>query len=167
MFAADAARQGRALAGGAAPLGRRRRRRAYTGAAASYPNGRRSIDERGTLTFEEVHRRTNALARELQADGIGEGDGVAIMCRNHRGFVEATVACSKLGASALYLNTAFAGPQIADVIAREDPRRADLRRGVRGAGERRRAPDGMRFVAWSEAREPPASAGRRTPCSRS
>ena len=42
------------------------------------------------------------------------------MCRNHRGFIEATVACSKLGASALYLNTAFAGPQIADVLERED-----------------------------------------------
>ncbi len=42
------------------------------------------------------------------------------MCRNHRGFVEATVACSKLGAHALYLNTTFAGPQIADVVERED-----------------------------------------------
>ena len=69
------------------------------------------------------------------------------MCRNHRGFVEATVAVSKLGASALYLNTAFAGPQIADVMRREDPAGliydedfADL---VRDGGEGRR-----RFVAW-------------------
>ncbi len=46
------------------------------------------------------------------------------MCRNHRGFVEATVACSKLGASALYLNTAFAGPQIADVLRARGPGRA-------------------------------------------
>jgi len=38
---------------------------------------------------------------------------------NHRGFVEATVACSKLGANVLYLNTGFAGPQIAEVVARE------------------------------------------------
>ncbi|HEX8715004.1 MAG TPA: AMP-binding protein, partial [Solirubrobacteraceae bacterium] len=78
-------------------------------------------DERGTLTFSEVHRRTNALARGLAVSGVAEGDGVAIMCRNHRGFVEATVACAKLGAGALYLNTAFAGPQIADVLRREDP----------------------------------------------
>ena len=84
-------------------------------------SGPRIVDERGTLTFEEVHRRTNALARALGRAGIAEGDGVAIMCRNHRGFIEATVACSKLGAGALYLNTAFAGPQIADVIEREDP----------------------------------------------
>ena len=94
---------------------------AYTGAAARYPARAAVIDERGTLTFEEVHRRTNALANELARAGVAEQDGVAIMCRNHRGFIDATVACSKLGASALYLNTAFAGPQITDVLAREDP----------------------------------------------
>ena len=95
---------------------------AYTGSAARYPDRAAIVDERGTLTFDEVQRRTNALARGLQAEGVGEGDGVAIMCRNHRGFIDATIACSKLGANALYLNTAFAGPQIADVLRREDPK---------------------------------------------
>ena len=100
---------------GADPCGRLRR--------GSDPPPERTaiVDERGTLTFAEVDRRTNALARELGRAGVGEGDGVAIMCRNHRGFIEATVACSKLGAGMLYLNTAFAGPQIADVIERENP----------------------------------------------
>jgi acyl-CoA synthetase (AMP-forming)/AMP-acid ligase II len=100
---------------GATPAG------AYSGAAARHPQRAALIDERGVLSFAELHLRTNALARELRTAGIHEGDGVAIMCRNHRGFVEATVACSKLGAGALYLNTAFAGPQITDVLAREDP----------------------------------------------
>jgi acyl-CoA synthetase (AMP-forming)/AMP-acid ligase II len=94
---------------------------AYAGGAIRHPDRAAIVDERGTLTFGEVHRRTNALARELGKAGISAQDGVAIMCRNHRGFIEATVACSKLGASALYLNTAFAGPQISDVMAREDP----------------------------------------------
>jgi acyl-CoA synthetase (AMP-forming)/AMP-acid ligase II len=126
---------------------------AYTGSAARFPDRAAIVDERGTLTFEEVHRRTNALAHELRAAGIREGDGVAIMCRNHRGFVEATVACSKLGASSLYLNTAFAGPQIADVMRHEDPAGliydeefAEL---VSEGGKGRK-----RFVAW---REPGAS----------
>ena len=79
------------------------------------------IDELGTLTFGEVHERTNALANAWLDDGLGEGDGVAIMCRNHRGFIEATVAASKLGAHALYLNTAFAGPQLTEVVQREKP----------------------------------------------
>src|SRR5439155_17676593 len=73
------------------------------------------------LTWEETHRRSNALARALQDQGVSVGDGVAIMCRNHRYFIEATMAASKLGAVALYLNTAFAGPQLADVLKREDP----------------------------------------------
>src|SRR5256886_5476916 len=94
---------------------------AYTGSAIRFGDRAALVDDRGTLTFAEVHRRTNALARALREEGISEGDGVAIMCRNHRGFIEATVACSKLGASALYLNTDFAGPQITDVVQREDP----------------------------------------------
>jgi len=94
---------------------------AYLGAAIRYPDRLAVCDERGTLTFAEVQWRTNALARALSQAGVGEGDGVAIMCRNHRGFIDITVACSKLGATALYLNTAFAGPQITDVLAREDP----------------------------------------------
>ena len=47
------------------------------------------IDELGTLTFKEVHERTNAIAHALRADGVGAGDGVAIMCRNHRGLIDA------------------------------------------------------------------------------
>jgi acyl-CoA synthetase (AMP-forming)/AMP-acid ligase II len=93
----------------------------YAGAAIRYPERTALVDERGALTFAQLHRRTNALARELNRAGISEQDGVAIMCRNHRGFIDATVACSKLGATALYLNTAFAGPQITDVLSREDP----------------------------------------------
>jgi fatty-acyl-CoA synthase len=93
----------------------------YTASAIRFPDETAIIDELGTLTFGDIHRRTNALAHALAERGIKEGDGVAVMCRNHRGFIDVTVACSKLGAHALYLNTAFAGPQIADVMAREEP----------------------------------------------
>jgi acyl-CoA synthetase (AMP-forming)/AMP-acid ligase II len=89
--------------------------------AITHPDGTAIIDEAGALTWEETHRRSNALARALGDEGVGHEDGVAIMCRNHRYFVEATMACAKLGAVALYLNTAFAGPQLADVMEREDP----------------------------------------------
>ncbi len=69
-----------------------------------------------------MHRRSNALAHAFAEIGIGYGDGVGIMCRNHRGFVEATLAAAKLGASALYLNTMFAGPQLTEVTKREGPK---------------------------------------------
>ena len=44
------------------------------------------------------------------------------MARNHRGFIDATVAGAKLGADILFLNTAFAGPQLVEVLEREDPK---------------------------------------------
>jgi fatty-acyl-CoA synthase len=122
---------------------------AYAGAAIRFPDREAIVDDRGTLTFAEVQRRTNALAAELANAGIGEGDGVAIMCRNHRGFVEATVACAKLGASALYLNTAFAGPQLADVLEREQPVAViydEEFAGLIATGAEGRS----RFVAWHE-----------------
>ena len=73
------------------------------------------VDEQGELTFGEIDRRTNALARGLQDLGVKEGDAIALMARNHRGFVETTVAAAKLGADLIYLNTAFAGPQLVEI----------------------------------------------------
>lgn len=78
-------------------------------------------DELGSLTFAQTHQRSNALARALRAQGVDAGDGVAILCRNHRYFVEATMACAKLGAVALFLNTGFAKPQLIEVLRREGP----------------------------------------------
>jgi acyl-CoA synthetase (AMP-forming)/AMP-acid ligase II len=80
------------------------------------------VDERGTLTFGEVEQRTSTLAAALAERGIHEGSRVGILCRNHRGFVDATVALAKAGADALFLNTGFAAPQLADVLEREGAR---------------------------------------------
>jgi fatty-acyl-CoA synthase len=91
-------------------------------AAIEHPHEIAILDERGALSWERLHRRSNALADSLARLGIGDGDGIGIMCRNHRGFVEATLAAAKLGASALYLNTMFAGPQLAEVTVREGPK---------------------------------------------
>jgi fatty-acyl-CoA synthase len=95
---------------------------AFTVSALRFPDDPAIVDEKGTLTFAEVDRRTNALARAMGEAGIGADDSVAIMCRDHRWFIEATIAISKLGATALYYNTAFAGPQLTEVTDREDPR---------------------------------------------
>jgi fatty-acyl-CoA synthase len=126
----------------------------YSTNAILRPDDTAIIDELGTLTFGEVNERTNALANAWLDAGIGEGDGVAIMCRNHRGFIEATVAASKLGAHALYLNTAFAGPQLTEVVQREKPTAivydqefAEL---LEDAGKRRK-----RFIGWVDDDSPP------------
>src|SRR3954463_5515073 len=100
---------------GASPAG------GISAAAITHGDDEMLIDEQGSATFAEMHRRSNALARAFRERGVKPGDGVAIMARNHRGFVDATLAVSKLGANGLYMNTAFSGPQLVDVMEREGP----------------------------------------------
>ena len=93
----------------------------FTTLAQRHPDQVGVVDELGSLTFQELHQRSNALAHSLRNLGVGEGDSVAVLCRNHRGFIESSIAVSKLGADILYLNTAFAAPQLGEVCARERP----------------------------------------------
>jgi acyl-CoA synthetase (AMP-forming)/AMP-acid ligase II len=122
--------------------------------ADRFPNETAIIDELGTLTYRELHERSNGLAHAFSDAGILEGDGVAVMCRNHRGFIEATAALSKLGADALYLNTAFAAPQLTEVVGREKPKAivydeefGDL---LSEAARRRK-----KFIAWHDSDDLP------------
>ena len=86
-----------------------------------YYRGREAsiIDDAGTTSFEELRSRSLSIAQGLRAAGVGPGHNVAILARNHRGFVEATTAAALLGADSLFLNTGFAGPQLEDVLTRE------------------------------------------------
>jgi fatty-acyl-CoA synthase len=85
------------------------------------------IDELGTLTWRELDQHSDALAAALQETAkYGHGSDVAapkvigIMARNHRGFVESLIAANRIGADVLLLNTSFAGPALAEVVAREE-----------------------------------------------
>jgi fatty-acyl-CoA synthase len=77
------------------------------------------IDELGTLTYGELGARVDSLAAAWRERGLVAGDGVAIIARNHRGFLEAFFAAAKSGARVILLNTSFSGPQIRDVAGRE------------------------------------------------
>ncbi|MCW2762443.1 MAG: acyl-CoA synthetase [Marmoricola sp.] len=79
------------------------------------------VDELGVLTWSVMDQRATRLAHGLQGLGVGEGDSVALLCRNHRYFVDVSTALSKLGADILYLNTAFSAPQLGEVCKREKP----------------------------------------------
>src|SRR5579884_4347490 len=105
-----------------AAAGRRERMSMTSGVAMSAqrcPNRPALIDELGTLTYRELDQRCDALAAALQALPGGSPPVIAIMCRNHRGFVEALVAANRIGADVLLLNTSFAGPALAEVVERE------------------------------------------------
>jgi acyl-CoA synthetase (AMP-forming)/AMP-acid ligase II len=87
--------------------------------AARYGDLPAIVDERGSVSFNELDARSDAIARGLVESGVRAGDSVGVLCRNHRYFFEITGALAKLGANALYLNTGFAAPQIAAVMQRE------------------------------------------------
>jgi fatty-acyl-CoA synthase len=117
--------------------------------AVRHPDKTMIIDELGSLTYAEVDRRSNALANALKEKGIGAGDRVGLMCRDHRGFVEGMVAVTKLGADVLLLNTSFAAPQLTEVSEREEAAALiydeEFEELTEEAGKNR-----QRFVVWHE-----------------
>jgi acyl-CoA synthetase (AMP-forming)/AMP-acid ligase II/uncharacterized protein YndB with AHSA1/START domain len=93
----------------------------YRANAVRFPHELAVVDERGELTFAELDRRTNRLANGLAEYGVRQGRRVALMCRNHAGLVEAMVACGKLGADVVLLNTGLSADQVARVINAHRP----------------------------------------------
>jgi fatty-acyl-CoA synthase len=87
--------------------------------AARYPERVAVHDERGDTTYRELWRASRAVARGLLDNGVRPGMTVGILCRNHGGFVESLVGAAVTGADVVLLNTGFAGPQLADVVAQE------------------------------------------------
>ncbi|KAA0111306.1 long-chain-fatty-acid--CoA ligase FadD2 [Mycolicibacterium sp. P1-5] len=83
------------------------------------PNKLAIVDDEGSMTYRELDDAANAVANALLAMGVGGGDGVAILARNHRWFVIANYGAARVGARTIMLNTEFSGPQIRDVSERE------------------------------------------------
>ncbi|HWC81315.1 MAG TPA: AMP-binding protein [Pseudonocardiaceae bacterium] len=78
------------------------------------------VDERGTLSYGDLDRRSNALARAWAGAGLGADAVIAVLCRDHRGLIDCLLAGAKLGARMLLLNTGFGAKQLADVAEREN-----------------------------------------------
>lgn len=87
--------------------------------AARYGDAPAITDEEGTITFRQLDARSNALARGLQANGIRAGQAIGVLSGNHRSVVVTLSAANRIGARVVLMNTGFAGPQLADVVARE------------------------------------------------
>jgi fatty-acyl-CoA synthase len=76
------------------------------------------------------------------------------MCRNHRGFIEATVACCKLAADILYLDPEAGSAALAETVRRENPRLLiydeEFSELLRPLGHGRK-----RLIAWCDADRAP------------
>ncbi|HET6705430.1 AMP-binding protein, partial [Amycolatopsis sp.] len=78
-------------------------------------------DERSCLRFGELDERTTRLATALRRYGVDDESRVLLMCRNHNAMVEAMIACGKLGADVLLMNTGLAPASVADFAGRHRP----------------------------------------------
>lgn len=88
-------------------------------AATTTPSRTAVVDDRGSTSFAELDRSSSKLAEGLRSLGLERGDQLGVACRNHREFVEVTLAAAKAGLAVVYLNTGFSGPQLLDVARRE------------------------------------------------
>lgn len=87
------------------------------------------IDDFGELTYAQLEERTTRLAHAIAAYGLESKrtirptypaatvPKVGLLCRNHRGFIETVVACSKIGADIVLLNTGSSLAQVKATLA--------------------------------------------------
>ena len=100
----------------------------------------------------EIDQRGDAFAAALAGRCRRPAKVVGIMARNHRGFVEALIAANRIGADVLLLNTSFAGPALAEVVAREGVDAVIYDEEFTATVDRALAdkPDATRIVAWTD-----------------
>ncbi|HKV22359.1 MAG TPA: acyl-CoA ligase FadD12 [Mycobacterium sp.] len=124
----------------------------FASAAQRCPDRPGLVDEIGTLTWREIDQRCDAFGAALQALPGGQPRVIGIMCRNHRGFIEAVVAANRIGSDLLLLNTSFAGPALAEVVAREGADAVVYDEEFTGIVDRALAdlPEVTRIVAWTD-----------------
>jgi acyl-CoA synthetase (AMP-forming)/AMP-acid ligase II len=127
---------------------------AFASGAARDPGRLAVIDERESVTYAEIDRRSTAVAHVLHDLGVQAGDAVALLARNSAQFVVAQAAIAKVGADLLYLNTGFGASQLGDVLEREgavlvvaDEEFAELLTEA--------APELRRLTAWVDSGEKP------------
>jgi fatty-acyl-CoA synthase len=92
----------------------------YSAAAVRHPNRVAVVDDAGSITYRDLDRRTNAIAEGMRRAGMVGGGRIGLLARNHRGFVEVTVAATKAGIPLVLLNTMSSAEQTAEVVRREE-----------------------------------------------
>ncbi|WP_267618260.1 acyl-CoA synthetase [Gordonia bronchialis] len=120
--------------------------------AEGYPDAPCVTDERGTMTFGEMDRQSNALANSLLAAGVQPGSVIGVLARDHRGLIMALSAAGRAGYRLAMMNTGFGKTQFVEVAEREkvramlyDEEFTDLLEGL---------PDMPRILTWVDGDRP-------------
>jgi acyl-CoA synthetase (AMP-forming)/AMP-acid ligase II len=78
-------------------------------------------DDDGAMTFAQLQQQSLALANRLSVDfGVGPGRQVALVGRNHRGFIMGLLACTRLGADVLPLAADLPTAVLEKILGRQN-----------------------------------------------
>ena len=98
------------------------------------------VDGERRLTYRELNRRVNRLARGLAGMGLNQGDRLAILSYNCLEFIEVIMASAKLGLMLVPLNWRLAASELDFILADSgaralvfDPELEDLAAGLQEA----------------------------------
>ena len=89
--------------------------------ARRFPDRIAVIDDQGALTYSQLQQRATSIAAALFASCPQPPASVGIICRNHRGFVEAMTAGAQLGAELIFINTELPPAQLEAILHRHRP----------------------------------------------
>ena len=81
------------------------------------PNSPLATFDGTTVTYGEVHARSNRIARGLADSGVGEGTRVGLLTTNRTEFFDVLFATRKVGAVLVPINWRLAPPEIEYVLA--------------------------------------------------
>ena len=88
--------------------------------ARRFPDKRALVGRGGELSYAEFDRAATELALGLAGQGIGRGDQVAIWMTNCPDWVVCWMACTRLGAVLVTLNTRFKRDEVEYILRQSD-----------------------------------------------
>lgn len=91
-------------------------------AAARHADRPLVLTDDTTMTYRDVMRRAEVLARGLRGEGVRAGDRVALVMANHADFVPLVFAVWRLGAAAIPVNFLFRAEELAYVVGQSECR---------------------------------------------
>lgn len=88
--------------------------------AARHPQRVAIVDDEGATTYHELDHRVESIAGSLWSRRRGRST-LAVLCRNHRGFIEALSVGTRLGHEVVFLNTEITQAQLGRILERHSP----------------------------------------------
>ena len=82
------------------------------------PSGPVVTDSAGTLDRRAFQNRVLRFAAGLRRGGVGSGSRVALWLPNASGYLAAILACARLGALAIHINTRFRVAEVGSLLRR-------------------------------------------------